>query len=184
METYIGLLRGVNVGGKNRMSMVDLGELLGKLGAERPRTYIQSGNFVVRLAGDPAPFVQALEAGIVDRFGFASPVVLRAAAEWPAVLPASPFPDDGTLYVGFLRDAPDPARVAALNPDRSPGDAFAIRGRELYLRLASGAGRTKLTADWFDRQLATVSTWRNTRTVRALGALLGGSTGSTVPSGR
>jgi len=58
--------------------------------------------------------------------------------------------------------------VAALDPDRSPPDELAVLGREVYLRLPSGAGRTKLTLDWLERRLGTRGTARNWRTVTKL----------------
>lgn len=172
MSRHVGLLRNVNVGGTGRLPMRELVPLCEGLGATGVRTYIQSGNLVFDWPGDVAPFAEALERAIVDGYGFTTAVITRTAEEWSAVLAASPFPDDGTLHVAFLRALPDPERVAALDPDRSPGDHFAVRGREVYLHLAKGAGTTKLTNAWFDRQLQTASTWRNTRTVKALEAML------------
>lgn len=191
MVTHIALLRAVNVGGTGRLPMAGLISIAAALGAVEPRTYIQSGNLVFELAvapSDPpgaaadfrlggiaaprpvsgAAFAAALEAAIADQYGFRSPVVWRTRAEWAAVLAASPFPDDGTLHVGFLRDLPAPDRVAALDPDRSPPDQFVVRGREIYLSLPGGTGKSKLSNAWFDRQLEVVSTWRNARTIAAI----------------
>lgn len=75
------------------------------------------------------------------------------------------------LHVAFLAQVPDPARVAALDPDRSPPDRFLVRGAEVYLHLAGGVAGTRLTNAWFDARLATTSTVRNWKTVRDLVAL-------------
>jgi uncharacterized protein (DUF1697 family) len=72
------------------------------------------------------------------------------------------------LHVLFLADQPGAAAVASLDPDRSPPDAFVVRGREIYLRCPNGVGTTKLTNAWFDSRLATISTGRNWRTVLKL----------------
>ena len=53
-----------------------------------------------------------------------------------------------------------------------PGDRFAVLGREVYLHLPNGAGRTKLSNAWFDSRLETVSTARNWRTVQKLLAMM------------
>jgi uncharacterized protein (DUF1697 family) len=82
--------------------------------------------------------------------------------------------DIGTLHVAILADAPAAAKVKALDPDRSPPDAFAVRGREIYLQCPNGYGRTKLTNAYFDSKLATTSTVRNWRTVLKLVELAGG----------
>jgi uncharacterized protein (DUF1697 family) len=58
--------------------------------------------------------------------------------------------------------------VAALDPLRSPPDAYAVRGREIYLQCPNGVGSTKLTNAYFDSRLATISTGRNWRTVLKL----------------
>jgi uncharacterized protein (DUF1697 family) len=81
---------------------------------------------------------------------------------------------DETLHVLFLADPPSPRRVADLDPDRSPPDAFVVLGQEVYLRLPHGAARTKLTNAYFDARLATTSTGRNWRTVTKLLALMEG----------
>jgi uncharacterized protein (DUF1697 family) len=71
----------------------------------------------------------------------------------------------------FLRDAPAKAKIAALDPDRSPPDTFVVKGREIYLSCPNGVGRSKLTNAWFDTKLATISTSRNWRTVLKLAAM-------------
>jgi uncharacterized protein (DUF1697 family) len=105
------------------------------------------------------------------------PVVLRTAAEIRDAVRHNPYLEQGapeeTLHVVFLADQPDEQRIARLDPDRSPPDAFVVRGREVYLRLPNGAGRTKLTNDYLDRTLATISTARNWRTACQLLALMG-----------
>jgi uncharacterized protein (DUF1697 family) len=69
------------------------------------------------------------------------------------------------LHVAFLAATPGPSKIAALDPNRSPPDEFAVHGREIYLRLPNGVARTKLTNAHFDSKLGTTSTLRNWRTV-------------------
>ena len=177
--THLALLRGINVGGKHALPMRDLRELFVEAGCRDVRTYIQSGN--VLFTADPdavAPLPGLIAARIAERFGYRVPVVLRTAAELDEVVRGNPFlgegAAEGTLHVLFLADLPEARRVAALDPDRSPPDAFVVRGREVYLRLPNGAARTKLTTDYFDATLATTSTGRNWRTVTTLAALMRG----------
>jgi uncharacterized protein (DUF1697 family) len=109
---------------------------------------------------------------MTDRFGFDVPVVVRTAAELAAAIRDNPFPDacaePKCLHVGFLADRPDQKRVAALDPKRSPPDAFAVRGREVYMHCPNGVARTKLTTPWFDSGLDTCVTFRNWNTVLKL----------------
>lgn len=173
-EPHVLLLRGVNVGGRNRLAMRDLVAVVEAAGGRGARTYIQSGNVVCAL--DPAAaadVAREVEAAITARHGVRSPVVVRSRSSWEEVLRAEAFPgaDEATLHVAFLAEAPAAERAARLDPDRSPGDRFVLRGREVFLHLPNGVAGTRLTNDWLDRALGTVSTVRNWRTVRAIAAL-------------
>jgi uncharacterized protein (DUF1697 family) len=169
-QAYVALLRGINLAGKNRVPMRPLVPLLEDLGCSGVTPYIQSGNLVFRAsakAADKLP--ERLQAAIAERFGVHSPVVLRSARELQAVALTNPFlakgADPTALHVLFLADRPTAARVSALDPERSPGDAFVVRGREVYYLCPNGVGRSKLTTAYFDNKLGTVGTLRNWRTV-------------------
>lgn len=175
--TYVALLRGINVGGKNLLPMRDLAALCVAAGCGNVRTFIQSGNVVFEATPAVAATLPAvLSASIAERSGLRVPVVLRSTEQMGAVLRNNPFADDATpedrLYVMFLADLPTPERVATLDPDRSPPDRYIVRGQDIYLWLATGAATTKLTNAYFDSKLATVSTSRNWRTVTKLYALM------------
>ena len=170
---YVAFLRGINVGGKNKLSMADLAGIFAAAGCTDVRTYIQSGNVVfsagARVAGRVADVVAR---GITEKFGYRVPVVMRSAAELRRAAKCNPFlksgVDEKSLHVAFLAQSPSKALVAALDPERSPGDSFAVRGREVYLHLPNGVARTKLTNAYLDATLGTVSTVRNWRTVLKL----------------
>jgi uncharacterized protein (DUF1697 family) len=170
---HVALLRGINVGGKNKLPMAALAEIFSQAGAGQVSTYIQSGNV---LFDAPARAVEklgaAVEKRITERFGFSSPVILRSVGELEAVARGNPFLRRGappeTLHVAFLAGAPVKQAIASLDPKRSPPDELELRGREVFLRLPNGVARTKLTNAYFDRTLATTSTVRNWRTVLAL----------------
>jgi uncharacterized protein (DUF1697 family) len=174
---HVALLRGINVGGKNLIPMVELTALFETAGARELRTYIQSGNVVFAASAADAPRIaERVRLAIARQRGFETPVVLRSAADWRAALEHNPFLAEGadprSLHVAFLADEPSRARAAALDPRRSPGDRFQLLGRELYLHLPNGVARSKLTNAWIDRSLSTTSTLRNWRTVEALGVWL------------
>jgi uncharacterized protein (DUF1697 family) len=142
-------------------------------GCDEVRTYIQSGNVVFEANAALAGRVPALVArAIARKFHFDSPIAIRTVAELGAVVRNNPFLKHGAdlkaLHVAFLLDTPGKAAVAGLEPDRSPGDEFAVRGRDIYLHCPNGMGRTKLTNLYFDSRLKTVSTARNWNTVMTL----------------
>jgi uncharacterized protein (DUF1697 family) len=179
VAAYVALLRGINVGGKNKLPMLELARLFEEAGATDVRTYIQSGNVIFRAPEKVAPRLpSAVSQQISTRFGLRVPVVLRSAEELRLVPERNPFlkrgADPDALHVMFLADRPEPARVLALDAKRSPPDELAVREREIYLRLPNGVARSKLTNDYFDRALATTSTGRNWRTVLKLIELAGG----------
>lgn len=166
-QVFVALLRGINVGGKNRLPMAELVQACEALGWREVRTYIQSGNLVFRAE---EPRGESLQAEIERRFGLRVPVVLRSADAMAGVLAGVPFAelDREELHVGFLAEPPSAERLAKLDPARSPGDRFAVVSGEIYLHLPNGVARTKLTNDYFDRALGTVCTVRNWNTVEAL----------------
>jgi uncharacterized protein (DUF1697 family) len=174
--TYVALLRGINVGGKNMLPMAALIEMFVLAKCDDVRTYVQSGNVV--FTADPGMVTtlpSVLAQRITERFGLRVPVLLRSAKDLLGVTRRNPFLASGAdpekLAVAFLADQPKARDVEALDPGRSPPDAFAVRGREIYLFLRNGAARTKLTNAYFDSRLGTTSTARNWRTVTNLAQL-------------
>ncbi len=173
MTTCLALLRGINVGGKNNLAMKDLIEMFIEAGCGNVQSYIQSGNVIFSAAPHASARLPSLiTTRIAERFGYRTPVVLRTAEQLREVVLNNPFLEAGaageTLHVLFLADLPAPHHVADLDPDRSPPDAFIVRGQEVYLQLPHGAARTKLTNGYFDSKLTTTSTGRNWRTVTKL----------------
>ena len=179
MASHVALLRGINVGGRNKVPMADLREVVTSLGHTGVSTYIQSGN--VLFSADTAAVAKlpaVVGKKIVTRFGFEVPIVVRSQRELAAVARAHPFGGDGVdvsiLAVMFLGDKPSAKQIATLDPARSPRDQFVVRGREIFVHCPTGFAKTKLTNAWFDSRLATVSTARNWRTVLKLDELLRG----------
>lgn len=175
-EKSVALLRGVNVGGANRLAMKDLVALFHACGCEDVATYIQSGNVVFRAPGGKKIEAAALAEKIKKKFGIAVPVVLRTASEIDAIVRANAFPkcdpDRDRLHVSFLASEPTNEQIASLDPNRSPGDSFIVRGREIYLLFPNGAGNTKLTSQYLDSRLKTTGTARNWRTVLKIQEML------------
>ena len=173
MPTYIGLLRGVNVGGHNKVSMSALRELVASLGHADVTTYIQSGNVVFTSKKDVSP--TSLERAIEKEFGFDISLVLRTRAELKRVVNANPYADADlkTVHVGFMASKPRAAEVRGLDADQFEPEEFMIKGRDLYLHLPNGIGRTKLFA-YLDRKLTVPITVRNWNTVCKLLELAGG----------
>ncbi len=177
-DTYVALLRGINVGGKNKLPMPALAALFTESGCTSVQTYIQSGNVLFAAdAGIAAGLPAEITRLISERFGLRVPVVLRTAAQIADTFHNNSFLAQGlpieTLHVMFLADLPSPERAASLDSNRSAPDAFVVQGRDIYLYLPNGVADTKLTNAYFDAKLATVSTSRNWKTVTKLLELTG-----------
>ena len=176
--TFVALLRGINVGGKNRLPMRDLVAMFERAGCSDVRHYIQSGNVVFRSAGALAARISQVVGGEIERgFRMSVPVVVRSGREMSAVAKNNPLiaggADPAACHVMFLADAPNKKQCAALDPGRSPGDSFVVKGREVYLLCPNGVARTKLTNAYFDSALGTTSTGRNWKTVLMLAEMAG-----------
>jgi uncharacterized protein (DUF1697 family) len=179
LATYLALLRGINVGGKNKLPMTGLIDIFSQAGCHDVRTYIQSGNVIFSADSDlAAPLPGRITAQIAERFGYRVPMIVRTTTQIGEVIRNNPFVAQGiaedTLHVLFLADQPGAHSVEGLDPGRSSPDAFIVRDQEVYLHLPNGAARTKLTNDYFDTKLATTSTGRNWRTVTTLFTLMEG----------
>ena len=173
---FVALLRGVNVGGRS-VSMRELRELVGRLGHEDVRTYIQSGNVLFRSRHDDAgALADELRAAIEAELGHRVTVVLRTPAELARVLAANPYAARATttpVYVTFLDAVPDAARREDLDAAAGSPDEFTICGREAYVWCPRGYGRTVLSNDFFERRLKVAATTRNWRTLTKLVELAG-----------
>jgi uncharacterized protein (DUF1697 family) len=168
---YVALLRGINLGARNKISMPDLRELFEELGAEDVTTYLQSGNVVFGGSLEPS----AIEGRIERVLGLEIAVLIRTAAELERLVARNPFTgkaaDARQLHVTFLAESPGAARVKQLDPERSPPDEYRVAGRDVYLYMPNGYGRSKLSNAYFEKKLGVAATSRNWNTVTNLAEL-------------
>jgi uncharacterized protein (DUF1697 family) len=177
MIIHIALLRGINVGGHNLVSMSDLRQLFADLGFPDAKSLLQSGNVVFESpqAAD-AEVERRLEKETAERLGVAADFIVRSAKEWKRIVSRNPFPkeaetDPGHLIVMFLKSASttknlDSLQSAIRGPETLRGD-----GKQLYIVYPDGIGRSKLTAALIERKLGTRGTARNWNTILKLAAL-------------
>jgi uncharacterized protein (DUF1697 family) len=178
MPNHIALLRAINVGGRNVVAMSDLRDLLEGLGFAGAKTLLQSGNLVFqsdRQTG--AALERLLEVETEKRFGIAVDYFARTAEEWETVVARNPFPkeaksDPGHLLVVFLKEAPDPKRVKALQSAIKGPETVRSVGKQLYVAYPEGIGTSKLTNTLIERTLASRGTGRNWNTILKLATLV------------
>jgi uncharacterized protein (DUF1697 family) len=170
-QIYIGLLRGINVGGKV-LKMADLRQAVADLGFGDVKTYLQSGNLVFRApkAGDDALAARIAKA-IAEHSGMDVAVMIRNAAEWHALVENNPFPQAAvlpkTLHAFILGRQPEQARVEDLQGRDFGPEEWKIVGETLYLHTPAGFGKSEL-GNSIERRLKAPMTGRNWNTVLAL----------------
>lgn len=177
MATYIALLRAVNLGSHNKVSMTDLKALLSDVGMKNPQSVVQSGNLVFESTARPtAALEKLLETSAAKQLGLDTPFYVRTAAEWQQVIADNPFPKEAKLDPGHtvlmaLRDAPTPAAVKALQDAIKGREVVKAKGRHAYFVYPDGIGTSKLTIKMIEKHLGTTGTARNWNTVLKLGAI-------------
>jgi uncharacterized protein (DUF1697 family) len=180
METYVALLRAVNLGGDSTVRMDALREVVERIGFEDVRTWLQSGNLVFRgERGGTAALERRLEEQVGRAFAWKPEIFVRTSAEWQTVIEGNPFReaarrDPAHLTVWALRDAPAPSAWAELARDIPGREQVAGGNRAAYIVYPDGIGRSRVTAAWVERRLGTRGTARNWNTVLKLGALSSG----------
>ena len=142
---YVAFLRGLNVGGRNRIAMADLSAVFETSGARSVRTYIQSGNVMFEAPElEVRRVLAAVEDQLEARLGSKVAVAARSGSHLRAIAADHPFgsiaTDPRQLHVGFLRGRPSPEIVARLDPDRSPPDRMVVRGAEIFFAAAERSG--------------------------------------------
>lgn len=175
LKTYIALLRGINVGGNNKLPMRELAALLEGLGLQNVKTYIQSGNVVFQSdQRDAAGLSAAITEAIRQRFGFAPYVLILDSEALAAALAANPFPEGEaapkSLHLFFMDASPRAYDAAALDRVKAPDERYQLIGQVFYLHAPDGIGRSKL-AETTGKGWGVNITARNWRTATAVMAL-------------
>ncbi|TGA98296.1 DUF1697 domain-containing protein [Sporolactobacillus shoreae] len=177
MTIYIALLRGINVGGKNKIKMADLRESLTEVGLTQVRTYIQSGNVLFQ-SSETEPRLNDLIGNKMEQdFGFPVSVILRTAEELRKIIISCPFSEDEikaaeatsvgeSLYVSLMSREPIPEKVEFFKARDQGGDKYKMVGRDLYLLYHHSIRNAKLSANI--QKLAVPSTVRNWKTLNKL----------------
>jgi uncharacterized protein (DUF1697 family) len=182
MPRYVALLRGINVGGRNKVAMADLRRVAASLGHTEVATYIQSGNVVFTSPdSDITGLADALEQEIARSLAVRPAVVVLSRAGLARVIADNPFPQETNprcLHVVFRRQEMTPGAIAAITTAqqsaraRGSRDEAIVVGRTLFLRTPDGLGRSELAAQLARSSGQADGTARNWATVTRLMAML------------
>ena len=174
---FIGLLRGINVGGRNKLAMQDLRSICESLGWKKVRTYIQSGNVVFETPrAKPGRLAEQLADALEEHMSVRLAVLVRTAVEFEAVVENNAFArrrtlDPSHVVVVFLERTPSRASRDALLASVKGREELHFHRRELYVYYRDGIARSKLTNAVIERTLDTAATARNLNTACKLAAL-------------
>ena len=188
MPTYVALIRGINVGGRNKVAMADLRSVVASIGHTDVSTYIQSGNVIFTASDkDTTALATALEKAIANELDVRPRVVVLSRDELAKVVDANPYPDEPNprlVHAIFLTDAPSAeqkkAVAAAEQKVREKGntDTATFVGRTLFLHTPGGFGTSELAAilsrSSGGKASAPVGTARNWATITKLLTLCDG----------
>jgi uncharacterized protein (DUF1697 family) len=176
---YVALLRGINLGSRNRVAMPALREALEEAGFEDVKTYVQSGNVVLSSRAKAETVRRKIENVVADRFGLDIPVVVRTRAELAAVVKRNPLRKVATepkrYQVSFLSAKLSAKVVRELKETAAPDERVVVSGREVYAWHPQTVARSKLWAKLAGKTLGVTATSRNWTTVEALLELASGT---------
>ena len=172
MTKYISILRGINVGGKRKILMADLRALYQSLGFENIITYIQSGNiiFASKQKNKNNAFTKKIKDAIFEKYGFDVPVIMRSMEELKSIVENHPFEKKKgvqieNLCLTFLSEVPTEENLAKINTyDYSP-DLFQVIEDNAFIFIQGKYHQSKLTNNFFEKQLLVSATTRNWKTV-------------------
>lgn len=174
MPTYISILRGVNVSGKNLIKMPALKAMYEQLGFDKVTTYVQSGNVIFTgKTAEPNKLEKKIAQQIAKTFACEVPVIVLPLNTLTKVITKNPLAKDEALdpkflHVTFLATKPKPYELNALEGKLQRGERISVSGQAVYLYCPNGYGTSKLTNNFLESRLGVVATTRNWRTTNEL----------------
>jgi uncharacterized protein (DUF1697 family) len=174
MPKQIAFLRGINVSGQKKVPMAELRALLTKKGFLDVKTYIQSGNLVLKEADVSVPETKVtLEETIKTHFGFEVPVLVKSLTDLHKIIRNNPFSkkedlESNRVYFVMLFSPPEKEKLAFFREEIYPNESWELVGDCLYLSCKNGYGNAKLNNNLVERKLNVQATTRNYRTMMKL----------------
>lgn len=168
MNTYIALLRGINVGGQKKVPMAELRVLFLALGFQKVETYIQSGNVVFQILEDDIDKLESsIHQAIISHFGFDVPILIKTPEMLQQIFDGCPFSEEQTMnsYFMLLYNSPDKDLVEEISKLSNDNETFMVTGDCIYFHSAFGYGKTKFNNNFFERKLKVTATARNYKTM-------------------
>lgn len=171
-NTYIALLRGINVSGQKKIKMADLRQVLEENGLKSVKTYIQSGNIIFDSEPvDRSALQEKIAIIIRQQFGFDVPTLVLRKNVVEHILKANPFheeAEENKLYYVLLKSTPKEVLVEQFNQLQFEHEGFKITDTCVYLFCKGGYGKAKLNNNLIENKLKVEATTRNHKTMLKL----------------
>lgn len=169
MQTFIVLLRGINVGGHNKLPMKDLVPLLKSYHYQDISTYIQTGNILLSAKYNPEQDIKKL---ITLNFGFTPSVFVISVSDFSTAVANNPYQNfDGKLVHFYFCQAPIQLNLEKTQKWQSSTESYHIADNVFYLHAPDGIGRSKLVAN-IESCLGQAGTGRNLNTINKITMML------------
>lgn len=170
MQSYIGFLRGINVGGQKKIKMADLRLSLEKSGFSDVKTYIQSGNLILKSEKQAKSIMSSVQECIQKDFGFEVPTLVLITREIKSILENMPFQntEEKNLYFTLLHKKPNRDLVDSFKELQFENEDFVVAENCVYLNCKKGAGKAKLNNNIIENKLKVTATTRNLNTMRKM----------------
>ncbi len=168
MQTYIALLRGINVSGQKKIPMAELREILAQSKLENVKTYIQSGNVIFESSENNISKLELqIHEAIKSYFGFEVPILVKTPEAFKNIFDACPFPEEKkkNSYFTLLYSVPNKDLIHEAEKMSYPNEEFVITNECIYFYCSTGYGKAKYNNNFFERKLKTTSTARNYKTM-------------------
>jgi len=170
---YIAFLRGINVGGKNKIKMETLREVFVGLGFQSVKTYINSGNVIFETTKlDDLKLAAKIESAIEKEFGLKIRTIIRSIFEIESIIKSNPFAgqfeSDKDLHVFFLDQEMPVDKRELLLSNNNEKETYSVRNREIYCLLRVGFSDSLMGKDYIGKKLKLPATARNWRTVNKI----------------
>jgi uncharacterized protein (DUF1697 family) len=174
MNSYVALLRGINVSGHKLIKMKYLENSISSLGFSNISTYLQSGNLVFQSDNtDIGVLEDQISLKIQLDFGFDVPVFVYEKNLFLQINANNPFQDVARfdrkkIYTIFLKQEVDPISFLKIEMDPKYPEKMVLRKNIIYMYFTNGYGKTKVHNNFFENKLNAIATARNWNTVTKL----------------
>jgi len=170
----VAFIRGINVGGHKKFPKADQLQMMEDLGFNNVQVYLHTGNWVFATETDAHTISKNISEAILAKYGWEVPVLVLEASELKHIFEACPFSEESIeeSYFTLLEEKPTLERIGELKKYSYPNEEYHIMDTCIYFYPAMGAGKAKMTNNFFENKLKVTATSRNYRTMVKLLAMV------------